>query len=375
MPGESVLVVDDEDSVRELIVEILEAAGFRVSTASDGAEGLERMEADTPELVLSDINMPGMDGYAFYEGVRARPQWAGVPFVFLTGRGEPMEVLTGKELGADDYVIKPFTPEELLVAVRARLARRAQLEAFQERQVAEVKRAILSTLNHEFRTPITWLVGYAELLRDSKGDLNPEQMRQLLDGILAGSARLVRLVEDLVLLVDLHSGEARRTYHRMKRPLPDLPDLLRERLQHERDRATAAGVPLRLEVPERLPAVLGEPEQLGNAISRLLDNAIKFSKKDGGPVALAAAREGPRVVIEVRDEGIGVRPEDLARIWDLFYQSDRERIEQQGLGSGLTIARAIVTLHGGILALSSQLGVGTTARLELPCLIERVGGR
>ena len=78
MPGESVLVVDDEDSVRELIVEILEGAGFRVATASDGAEGLERMEADTPELVLSDINMPGMDGYAFYEGVRARPQWAGV---------------------------------------------------------------------------------------------------------------------------------------------------------------------------------------------------------------------------------------------------------------------------------------------------------
>ncbi|HEX9203212.1 MAG TPA: response regulator, partial [Vicinamibacteria bacterium] len=168
MPGESILVVDDEASVRELIVEILEAAGFRVSTASDGAEALDRMDAAAPDLVLSDINMPRMDGYAFYEGVRARPQWDGVPFVFLTGRAEPMEVLAGKELGADDYVVKPFTPEELLVAVRARLARRARLEALQERQVAEVKRAILSTLNHEFRTPITWLVGYAELLRDSK---------------------------------------------------------------------------------------------------------------------------------------------------------------------------------------------------------------
>jgi signal transduction histidine kinase len=375
MAGESILVVDDEDSVRELIVEILEAAGFRVSTASDGAEGLERMNAATPDLVLSDINMPRMDGYAFYEGVRARPQWDGVPFVFLTGRGEPMEVLAGKELGADDYVVKPFAPEELLVAVRARLARRAQLEALQERQVAEVKRAILTTLNHEFRTPITWLVGYAELLRDSKADLSAEQMRTVLDGILAGSARLVRLVEDLVLLVDLHSGEARRTYQRLKRPLPDIPDLLRERLEREQDRAAASGVRLLLEVPERLPAVLGEPEQLGNAISRLLDNAIKFSKKEGGPVTLAAHRQGPRVVIEVRDEGIGVRPEDLARIWDLFYQSDRDRIEQQGLGSGLTIARAIVTLHGGILGLTSQLGVGTTARLELPCLGDKVGGR
>ena len=375
MAGESILVVDDEDPVRELLVEILEAAGFRVSTAHDGAEGLERMEAATPDLVLSDINMPGMDGYAFYEGVRAHPQWDGVPFVFLTGRGERMEVLAGKELGADDYVVKPFNPEELLVAVRSRLTRRAQLEAFQERQVAEVKNAILSTLNHEFRTPITWLVGYAELLRDSKGDLTPEQMRQLLDGILAGSARLVRLVEDLVLLVDLHSGEARRTFRRLKRPLADLPDLLRERLERERDRAAASSVRLCLEVPDRLPAVLGEPEQLGNAISRLLDNAIKFSKREGGSVTLAAARQGPRLVIEVRDEGIGVRAEDLARIWDLFYQSDRAKNEQQGLGSGLTIARAIVTLHGGTLGLSSRLGIGTTARLELPCLSDGAGSR
>src|SRR6266436_2683289 len=355
MAGESILVVDDEESVRELIVEILEGAGFRVSTASDGAQGLERMEAATPELVLSDINMPGMDGYAFYEGVRARPQWDGVPFVFLTGRGEPMEVLAGKELGADDYVVKPFTPEELLVAVRARLARRAQLEAFQERHVAEVKRAILSTLNHEFRTPITWLVGYAELLRDSKGDLNPEQMRQLLDGILAGSARLVRLVEDLVLLVDLHSGEARRTFRRLKRPLEDLPSLLRELVQRERAAADARGVRLRVDVPERLPAVLGEPEQLGNAISRLLDNAIKFSRKPGSQVTVAATTQGSRVVIEVRDEGIGVRPEELARISDLFYQSDRATLEQQGLGSGLTIARGILSFHGGTLGLSSQL--------------------
>jgi len=368
MPGESILAVDDEDSLRAYIVEILEEAGFRVSTAGDGEEALARMEAATPDLVLSDISMPRMDGYAFYENVRARPQWDSVPFVFLTGRGERVDVLAGKERGADDYVVKPFAPDELLVAVRARLARRRQLEAVRERQVAEVKRAILATLNHEFRTPLTWLAGYAELLRDSAGELSTEEMRQMLDGILAGSARLVRLVEDLVLLVDLHSGEARRSYERLKRPIESLPDLLQERLERERDRAAASRVRLRLEVPDRLPAVLGEPEQLGNAISRLLDNAIKFTKKEGAEVTLAAATDGARVVIEVRDEGIGVRPEELARISDLFYQSDREKTEQQGLGSGLTIARGIVTVHGGTLRLSSRLGAGTTARIELPAL-------
>ena len=366
MAGERILVVDDEDSMREMVVVLLEEAGYRVSAARDGEEGLAGLEAAHPDLVLSDISMPRMDGRAFYEAVRARPQWDAVPFVFLTGHGDPLEVLAGKRLGADDYLVKPFSPEELLVAVRSRLGRRARLEALRERQVAQVKEAILATLNHELRTPLTWLTGGAELLRNAAGDLNSEQVRGLLDGILAGGARLVRLVEDLVLLVDIYSGEARRAFERGRQPLPDLPELLRRCLDRERARATAAGLSLTLDVPPRLPAVLGEPGLLANAVDRLLDNAIKFSRKPGARVTLAAAADGPRVVIEVRDEGIGIRADELARITDLFVQSDRQTIEQQGMGSGLTIAREIVTLHGGKLTHESEPGVGTTARMELP---------
>jgi two-component system, sensor histidine kinase and response regulator len=368
MPGEKILVVDDEAAVRALIAELLEEAGFQVSTASDGREALSRMETTTPDLVLSDIGMPGMDGHAFYAGVRARPQWDSVPFVFLSGRGEPLDVLEGKGRGVDDYLVKPFTAEALLVAVRARLSRRAQLEALRERQVAEIRNGILATLHHEFRTPLTWLSGFAEILRDSPEGLSPQQIRQAVDGILAGSARLVHLVEDLVLLVDLHSGEARRSYERLKRPLDDLPGLLQECVARMRGVADAAGVPLRMEVPERLPAVIGEPQLLGNAINRLLDNAVKFSKRHAPPVTLRAAAEGARVKIEIRDEGIGVRPEEMDKISDIFYQSDRATLEQQGLGSGLAIARGIVSLHGGTLRLTSQLGVGTIVHLDLPTL-------
>ena len=105
MPGESVLVVDDEDSVRELIVEILEAAGFRVSTASDGAEGLERMEADTPELVLSDINMPGMDGLALLREIKTR--WADLPVMMVTAYGDDERRRRAGEYGALEFITKP----------------------------------------------------------------------------------------------------------------------------------------------------------------------------------------------------------------------------------------------------------------------------
>jgi signal transduction histidine kinase len=366
MPGESILVVEDEVAVRDLIVTILQEEGYRVQGAGNGEEGLACMAIAVPDLVLSDINMPRMGGYAFYDAVRAQPQWDRVPFVFLSGQGEHRDVLAGKKLGADDYLVKPILPDDLLVSVRARLDRQRRLDSLRDRQVAEVKNAILAVMNHEIRTPVTWLAGGAELLRDATADLDREQVRQVLDGILAGSERLVRLAENLVFLVDVQTGEARRTFDERKRPLDDLPDLLRECLRLAQPRAHAPEVCLRLEVSEPAPLVTGDPDMIVAAVQRLLDNAIKFSKEPDAEVTLSLLASGPRAVIEVRDRGVGVRPEDLSRITELFVQSGREKQEQQGTGSGLTIVREVATLHGGTLELASERGKGTTARLVLP---------
>ena len=366
MPGESILVVEDEAEVRDLIVTILEEEGYRVAGAGNGEEGLSRMASAVPDLVLSDINMPRMGGYAFYDAVRAHPQWDRVPFVFLSGQGEHDDVLAGKKLGADDYLVKPILPDDLLVSVRARLDRQRRLDSLRDRQVTEVKNAILAVMNHEIRTPVTWLAGGAELLRDATANLDREQIRQVLDGILAGSERLVRLAENLVFLVDVQTGEARRSFELRKRPLPDLPDLLRDCLRFAEARGLAQGVSLRLETCDKVPLVNGDPEMIAAAVQRLLDNAIKFSTESGTEVTLALLASGPRAVIEVRDRGVGVRAEDLARITDLFVQSGREKQEQQGTGSGLTIVREVAALHGGTIELASEHGKGTTARLVLP---------
>ena len=290
--------------------------------------------------------------------MRARPHWDRVPFVFLTGQGEHQDVMAGKKLGADDYLVKPILPDDLLVSVRARLDRQKRLDSLRDRQVADVKNAILAVMNHEIRTPVTWLAGGAELLRDPTVDLNREQVRQVLDGILAGSERLVRLAENLVFLVDVQTGEARRTFEQRKRPLADLPDLLRRSLRFAETRAHAGGVRLQLEVSDLPPLVTGDPEMIGAAVQCLLDNAIKFSKEPGAEVTLALLASGSRAVIEVRDRGVGVRTEDLARITDLFVQSGREKQEQQGTGSGLTVAREIAALHGGTLELRERAREG-----------------
>jgi signal transduction histidine kinase len=310
--------------------------------------------------------MPVMDGYRFYEELRARPQWVGVPFIFLTGKSDDEDVREGRRLGVDDYIVKPLHEADLLMAVRARLERRRALEALRDQQVQDMKRTILRTLNHELRTPLTYLAGYAELLKELGPEASAEKVRLSVDGILAGSQRLVALVEDLVLLVDLQTGAARSTFERERRPLDDLGLRLRGLAERERPRAEARHVALKLEVPSALPKVVAQPDLLVSALSRLLDNAIKFSKKEGGDVVIGARSEDGRVVIEIRDQGIGMPAEELDRITDLFYQIDRATHEQRGSGVGLTIARGIVKLHGGDIKVQSELGRGSTARVDLP---------
>jgi signal transduction histidine kinase len=371
MAGERILLVDDEPSLRELLREILEDAGYSVATAANGQQALGALETVAPDLVISDINMPGMDGYTLYHQVRARPRWVAMPFVFLSGRSGEAEVRAGKQMGVEEYLTKPVHEADLLIAVRARLDRRAAVEAAHSDQLERLKRDILETLNHEFRTPLTVLVGYGQLLRDHRAQLAPEKLDACIEGILAGSARLERLVQDMVLLVDLQSGAVQRAFELQQRRLDDVSELLQDVVSAQRAAAEVRRVRLTAEVPAALPAVRGQRDLLSDAVARLVANGIKFAKPEGGAVVVAARALGgtggdEQVRVEVRDDGVGMAADQLDRITALFYQVDRERNEQQGTGVGLTIVRALAALHGGTLAVSSSVGAGSTFTITLP---------
>jgi two-component system, sensor histidine kinase and response regulator len=366
MAGETILVVDDEPILRELLREILEEAGYAVATAGDGREALAVLDRVGPQLVVSDITMPGMDGYHLYAEVRARPRFVNVPFLFLSGLGSEVDVRQGKQMGADDYLTKPVHEADLLIAVRSRLDRRAQIEAAHRGQIEQLKRDILETLNHEFRTPLTVLVGYGQMLRDFGTQLPPEKMTAFVEGILRGSSRLERLVQDLVLLVDLQSGAAQRAFEEQQSAIPDLAVLLQDVVAERRVPAAARQVRLVTDLGPGLPAVRGQREMLSQAVGRLVDNAIKFAKPEGGTVTVSARAVDGAARIDVKDEGIGIPADQLERISEMFYQVDRHRMEQQGCGTGLTIARALVSLHAGTLAVTSVPGAGSTFTMTLP---------
>src|SRR6185503_10573124 len=164
MAGETILVVEDDAALLQGLRDILELSGYQVLTGRTGVEGLAVLEKQLPDLIVSDINMPQMDGYQFYSQVRAKPDWVSLPFIFLSAKSEKDDVRRGKLLGADDYIIKPFEEVDLLVAIQGKLNRRAEIQAAMNRQMDDLKRTILTSLNHEFRTPLTYITTYADMM-------------------------------------------------------------------------------------------------------------------------------------------------------------------------------------------------------------------
>jgi signal transduction histidine kinase len=365
-----ILVVEDNTSLLEGLRELLEISGYRALTAADAFDALELLQAHRPDLIVSDIMMPGIDGYELYERVRQRPELLDVPFIFLTARGEKADIRRGKELGADDYITKPFEEEDLLIAVRAKLARSQALRGQREEQFSDLKRSILATLSHEFRTPLTYIINYSDLLGKESSELSSEEFKQFMQGIRKGAERLHRLVLDFITLVELQTGEAESAYHLRRRVIDDVSPWLRTVAKRHKKLAKERGLGLILQVPDGLPPIVADEIYLSNAIGRLVDNAIKFSKKDSTGVQFRAAEREGRLVIEVEDTGVGIRQNELGSLFNVFRQVDRSKQEQQGTGSGLAICKGIVDLHGGRVGATSQLGVGSTFWIELPSVSE-----
>ncbi|UCC65260.1 MAG: hybrid sensor histidine kinase/response regulator [Anaerolineae bacterium] len=366
MTQATILLVEDEPPILEGMSRALKKAGYDVLTATNGEAGLARLDETTPDLIVADIMMPVMDGYEFYNTLRANPRWELVPFIFATARGEVEHVREGKRMGVDDYLTKPFEIEDLLVAVEAKLRRARRIQQATQDELQTLKGRILTMFNHEFRTPLTLIKGYAEMAKMG-GELDADTLLNYIVSIGHGAERLFGLIEDLLLNMEIEAGAAEQCYNLRKERLESLSCLVAAVAASFEAQAAQAGVALDAEVPPDLPLVEGDADYLGTALSRLVDNAIKFSPA-GARVAINASAQNGTVVISVADQGRGIPPEEQPYIFDAFHQVNRARYEQQGAGLGLSIASGLIALHGGQIEVASDgvPGRGSTFTVTLP---------
>jgi two-component system sensor histidine kinase/response regulator len=365
-----VLVVDDRQSLQTAVQLTLEAEGYTVSVASDGAQALQVMEEAPPDIILADVMMPGMDGYDLYHAVRARSEWTSIPFVFLTARAQREEVIKGKALGVEEYLTKPVDPAELLVTVRARLTRARAIREDAEAKLDEIKQQIITMLGHEMRTPLTYIRGYTEMALRDIASLPPESLEELLRGVSQGADRLTKLANDFLMVIRLDTSQTEKEFEQLAELHQDLDAIVEHTLDQYGPQAVAAGLRLESLVESSLPPARVCEPLFSDALGRLVDNAIKFSQGVGQRVAVSAREAQGWIEIAVIDEGIGISAKELPCLFERFRQINREKMEQQGAGLGLFIAQGLIQLHGGEIAVASTPGEGSIFTIKLPVLDE-----
>ncbi len=370
----TILLVEDDESLQEGIHDLLEIADcgyeIQVLTAADGQAGLEIMRTVIPDLIISDIMMPHMDGLEFLQVVRGTTQWAHVPFIFLTAKGKKQDIRRGRLSGAELYITKPFNSNELIELVATQLNRSFERQAAQQSHLHSFKRSMLQLLNHEFRTPLTYVTAYYEMLTDSLVVYEDmENLDAYLKGILSGCVRLSRLIEALILVMEIRTGEVAAQFAAEARPVENLADIVRRVV--EQRTAASPHITFRYTGLENMPPVWGVTDQLRLVFEQLLDNAVKFlAYKFDFPKEVTLSAEidsaNGRLQIHVADNGIGIPEAVQNQIFDLFYQYNREHLEQQGSGAGLAIAKGLVNVHGGHINVRSTEGQGSQFTVHLP---------
>ncbi len=362
----TVLVIEDEAIIRKNIINILRFENLQTLSAENGQAGLLLARESQPDLIICDVVMPGIDGYAVLQALRDDPITRDIPFIFLTAKTERDDLRQGMNLGADDYLTKPFTNTELMAAVNSRLSRLTSLREQGRSELEAAKQKLMQIVAHELRTPLISISTVQELIAFRMEKLSKAELAELIDTLGSGTRRLSRLVEQIVLMTQMDAGALTREKIEAKGLPQPVNDLLHEALSlAQRFSLREKPVTIHQTPDGQNPTVRCDPFSLKHAVAELIVNALIYSDVMG-EVWLTVTSTDDTATLSIRDNGAGMSPEMVQQALQPFQQIEREKHEQQGIGMGLPLAQRILNLHAGELDIQSQPGQGTTIYVKLP---------
>lgn len=334
----SILVVEDEREIRTNLVELFESEKFEVFSARDGLEGTEKALKYQPDIILSDIKMPNLNGLDFFKKLKEYPETKKIPFIFLSAKAEMQDFRSGMSLGADDYLIKPININEILNAVHTRLHKKD----VDREELEEFKNTLIRKIPHEMRTPLVGIIGFSDLLAEDLDSLPKEEVKSMLKMIKNSGQRLQRRIEKFLALSELLSLEKDNRAHEIFQKYSiderivehDLSPLL---LDFNREKEIELKI-------ENCEVVLYEKYFL-TLFRELIENALKYSPSNS-KVVIKGFVSDSNYIIQVYNHGPEIPSRVLKRV-NSFEQLVEDKDFYEGLGLGLTLVDKITRMIKG----------------------------
>lgn len=356
-----ILIIEDEELIRESLEDLLLVEGFKVITAENGERGMHLAKQNQPDLILCDVMMPIFNGYEVLEWLRQDKELSTVPFLFLTSRVDRHSTRKGMSLGADDYLEKPCTKDELLAAIAVRLGKQKAIDQRIAEKMDALRRSITLSLPHELQTPLSGIMGLSELLMIQDEELIPEEVYEYAEGIHRSAERLQRLIQNYLLYSKLmllrSQGQTRFTS-----PYSCNSQMIISKIGDHKVKEYKRTDDLELDLAEFDLAV--SSEDFIKIVDELIDNAFKYSEQ-GSKVAIRTQVIDQQWIFTIQDSGRGMNESQIANI-GAYMQFERQFYEQQGIGLGLVLAKTLIEFYGGEIDIQSQEDLGTKISVTIP---------
>ncbi len=343
----SILVIEDDKAVQQTLVDILELNGYLATSASNGAEGLELARRDIPALIITDIEMPRLTGYEIIQHLRRNERTRTIPVIVISAKVDRVAMRKGMELGADDFITKPFSEDEVIRSIRTRLEKKELLDELD---------AFAHTVAHDLKNPLATLIGRLDILLMTLDTADEATKRKHVSEACNSATRLVSIIDELLVLSGVRQKDTK------PEPL-DMTAIVTEAMERLRDLLikTKANVQL----PETWPTASGYAPWIVHVWTNYISNAAKYA----GPNAqirlgaMASADRG-RIRFTVSDDGPGLGSAAVSALFVPFTRITNVRANGHGLG--LSIVRRIIEKLGGQVGVDSEPDRGACFWFELP---------
>ncbi len=345
-----ILIVDDNVDAVELLEKRLRSEGYDTAEAYDGEEGLKKVVEYNPDLIILDVMMPKLDGYEVCKRLKIDENTRYIPVLMLTAKSDVESKVKGFDIGADDYLPKPFDYKELSARVRSLLS----LKAVHEKKVEVEKKGALELMMeqvaHEIRNPLTAIGGFARKVcaKLPEGDLNKKYMQMIIEDVALLESMIKQLIELKTMGISF------------KEPT-NINDIIKESLDVFEQDFLQKEIHVKIELTDNLPFIYADKKLLKRAFCNIIKNSIEAMETGTKEIKIVSGLIGNRLEIKISDTGKGISKDKIKCIFDPLVTS-----KVYGPGLGLTFALRIVQDNEGTISVESELEKGTTFTISFP---------